>query len=296
MRFRGDDLDNRRRCRVCNSGRLVVERLANPRRPRTITAVSCESCRYVRIPENEKEYKVAKRARQLGGGRGPRMGTWDEPGREFKMAKLGLDLVRRKNASVLMYGAGQSIDNHHVAKLGRVGRVVIGDLVQTRHDAEFINTGLLATEKFDVVVASEVLEHFPDPYENFDNLFSYVKDDGIIVASTNIRDGLPMSKVSYIWCGGHVSYWSPQALRIIARAFDMHLDFRVPKANIGRAGPRKRYVLFSRSPAVMEAVADWFGAHMYAPSEDPWAERHEAPTPIPDGPIAPSSGESSVAQ
>jgi SAM-dependent methyltransferase len=214
------------------------------------------------------------------------MGTWEEPGREFGMAQLGLEVLGRDNASVLMYGAGQSIDNHHVARLPGVGRVAIGDLVQLRHDADFINTSELAAEQFDVVVASEVLEHFPDPHKDLQNLFSYVRDDGIIVAGTNIRDSLPLRKVAYLRIGGHVSYWSPRSLRIMAETYGMHIDFRVPLCATGRGGVRKRYILFSRSEDVMTSVAEWFGTHMYAPSERPDATRHEKAADIPSEPVA----------
>ncbi|HEX3824047.1 MAG TPA: hypothetical protein VHV79_06255, partial [Mycobacteriales bacterium] len=108
-----------------------------------------------------------------------------------------------------------------------------------------------------------------------ENLFSYVKGDGIIVAGTNIRDKLPMRKVGYIWAKGHVSYWSPKSLRTIADQFEMNLDFRVPICATGKIGPRKRYVIFSRSRDVINSVSDWFGSHMYAPSERPDAARHE---------------------
>jgi SAM-dependent methyltransferase len=150
-----------------------------------------------------------------------------------------------------------------------------------RHDAEFVDINGLSTDPFDVVIASEVLEHFPDPRANFANLFSYAKDDGIIIAGTNIRDALPMTKVSYMWPRGHVSYWSPPALRVIAREFDMHLDFRMPHCGIGAGGPRKKYVIFSRSLDVMDSVADWFGAHAFAPSERPDATRHEEAPELP---------------
>lgn len=268
-------------CLVCHSPRLRRVPMTNPRDGRMMTAVCCLVCRYASFPDNHRDYSAATNATGLGGGTGARMGTWEEPGREFGMGKLGLQVLARPNASVLVYGAGQSIDNHHIAKLPRAGRVAIGDLVHLRHDAEFINTTELGTDPFDVVVASEVLEHFPDPHRNFANLFSYVKDDGIIVAGTNIRDYLPMTKVMYMWVGGHVSYWSPQALRLIARENEMYLDFRVPRCASGRAGPRKRYVLFSRSRDVMDSVADWFGSHMYAPSERPDATRHEHAAELP---------------
>jgi SAM-dependent methyltransferase len=260
--------------------------MTHPTDGHTLIAVCCDSCRYVSLPGNHKDYLAAADTKTLGGGRGARMGTWEQPGREYGMATLGLQVLARKNASVLIYGAGQSIDNHHIAKLPRAGRVAIGDLVRFRNDADFVDTTGLSSDPFDVVIASEVLEHFPDPRPNFKNLFSYVKDDGIIIAGTNIRDALPMRKVQYLWPPGHVSYWSPSALRIIAREFDMHVDFRVPHCAVGPRGPRKRYILFSRSLEVMESVADWFGSHMYAPSEPPEATRLAAAPEIPGGTTA----------
>jgi SAM-dependent methyltransferase len=271
-------------CLVCQSTKMRDVVMKNRKTGRKMTAVCCDDCRYVSLPDNRRDYHAAVSTKNLGGSGAPRMGTWEEPGREYGMAKLGLQVLGRKNASVLMYGAGQSIDNHHIAKLRRAGRVAIGDLVPLRGDAECVNTTELSTDPFDVVLASEVLEHFPDPHPNFENLFSYVKDDGIIIASTNIRDSLPMRKVGYVWPAGHVSYWSPQALRLIARKFGMHLDFRVPLCATGGPGPRKRYVIFSRSLDVMDSVADWFGSHTYAPSERPDAARHEAA--VLPGPLA----------
>jgi hypothetical protein len=167
----------------------------------------------------------------------------------------------------LVYGAGQSLDVHHIAKLPQSGRVAIGDLVKLRDDAEFIDINQISSNPFDVVVASEVLEHFPDPWQNLRNLFSYVKDDGIIIAGTNIRDHGPLKTVSYLWYRGHVSYFSPESLRLIARAEGMHLDFRFPHRAIKYRRKCKRYIIFSRSATVMEGVADWFGSEVYAPSE-----------------------------
>ena len=68
---------------------------------------------------------------------------------------------------------------------------------------------------------------------------------------------------------GHTSYYSPNSLRVIARQNQVLVDFRVPVAATGKVGPRKRYVLMSRSRAIMDSVCDYFGSHMFAPSEPP---------------------------
>jgi SAM-dependent methyltransferase len=254
-------------CVACLSPHISPELLTHGPTGRTITAQVCQRCRFVGLPENSYDYMGADTTRNLAGGVGARCGTTENPGREFGMARLGIATLKRKDLSVLVYGAGESVDNHHIEKLDRISRVAIGDLIKLRDDAEYVNTSKLATEKFDIVVASEVIEHFPEPRENFANLFSFVADDGIIIASTNIRDHAQLNKLAYIWSRGHVAYYSPRSLRVISRSLDMHVDFRVPLVATGLCGPRKRYVIFSRSTDVMDSVSDWFGSHMYAPSE-----------------------------
>ena len=263
------------RCLICGSDALSGETVTKPgigrvSRRRTGTVLNllvCQQCRYVSSPEASHDYAAAASTQGLSGGLAERCATIENPGRETGMAKLGLEVLQRPNASVMIYGAGQSLDVHHIAKLPMCGRVAIGDLVDLRDDAEFFDINETSTDPFDVVVASEVLEHFPDPWKNLKNLFSYVKDDGIIVASTNVRDLGSLNTVNYLWCRGHVSYFSPEALRIVARSEGMHLDFRFPLIATRYRRKCKRYVIFSRSAEVMEAVADWFGAEVYAPSE-----------------------------
>jgi SAM-dependent methyltransferase len=260
--------DSTLRCLVCGSDELTGQRIVRTAgKRRTLRLLVCEQCRYVSLPDNGHDYARVASTQGLSGGVAPRCATVDTPGRETAMARLGLEVLQRPNASVLVYGAGQSLDVHHIAKLPQSGRVAIGDLVKLRDDAEFIDINQISSDPFDVVVASEVLEHFPDPWQNLKNLFSYVKDDGIIIAGTNIRDHGPLNTVIYLWHRGHVSYFSPESLRHIARAEGMHLDFRFPLKATRYRRKCKRYIIFSRSATVMEGVADWFGAEVYAPSE-----------------------------
>src|SRR4051812_34875861 len=175
-------------CLVCGSRKLRSQTVDHVRKGGKLNLIICQKCRYVSSPDAAHDYAAATTTSGLSGGSSPRLATEDRPGRETGMAKLGLEALQRPNASVLIYGAGQSLDFQHIAKLPLCGRVAIGDLVRLRDDAAFVDITKLSKDPFDVVVASEVLEHFPEPWENFKNLFSYVKDDGIIVAGTNIRD------------------------------------------------------------------------------------------------------------
>jgi SAM-dependent methyltransferase len=221
----------------------------------------------VKVLHNFHDYTTSESIEDLGVG--SRCGTHDTTGREFGMAKLAAVVLGRPRLDVLVYGAGRSLDNLHIAKLPKVRRVAIGDIMRVRDEADFIDIGAPAKETFDVVIASEVIEHFKNPRKDFAQLFSFVHRAGILVCSTNVYDGGNLNRQTYILARGHVSYYTPAALRRIAKANKMHVDFRLPASAKGAAGPRKRYVIFSHSQDVMESLSDYFGSQPYAPSEKP---------------------------
>jgi hypothetical protein len=248
--------------------------VTNRRSGESLTVRICGECGHVAIPKNVHDY-VAETASVVDFGTQlkPRHGTEDTPGREYAMANLGITVLGRRPVDVLVYGAGKSIDNRHIATLEAVGTVAIGDVVRVRDDVDFVDTTLPASRTFDVVVACEVIEHFVKPRADFPRLFEHVDAKGLLICSTNVYDGGDLSRQGYIYERGHVSYYTPKALRAIARENGIHVDFRVPLSATGQAGPRKRYVFFSRSLPVMEALSDFFGQTMYAPSEPPAPRR-----------------------
>jgi SAM-dependent methyltransferase len=264
-------------CLVCGAADTRARVVTSRRNGRQMTALVCVNCKYVHLPENAHDYTQSVSTKSLGVA--PRVGTKNRTGREFGMAQLGVEVLGRKELSVLIYGVGRSLDNVHIGKLSEVGRVAIGDIMKIRDDAEFVDISKPAAEPFDIVVACEVIEHFADPQNDFANLFAYFADDGVLVCSTNINDGHRLDGQAYIFGRGHVSYYSPEALRAVASKHGVRVDFRVPLSGTGPAGPRKRYVIFTRSDAVMDRVSDYFGRHMYAPSESPTITRRRASRP-----------------
>lgn len=252
-------------CLVCGSAkqRERTVRYTRDESKKCVVRV-CQKCGYVHMPGHvESRYTGKKTMEDLPGGHG-RLGTREIPGREFHMAKMAVDILGGGKHSVLLYGAGRSLDNHHIAKLPEVKRVAIGDIMKVRDDAEFIDANDPPRKRFSVVVASEVIEHFRDPHEDFAKLLRLVRKDGLLVCGTNIYDGGPLAADRYIFYPDHTSYYTPQVLRRIADKAGVHLDFRSPL--VGQ-GMRKRYVLMSRSAQVMKDVADYFGTEVYAPSE-----------------------------
>lgn len=252
------------RCRVCRSRDLVHRDLTYVVDPRKTCSIRrCVHCGYVAILRSEES--LWKERTKLGAGHGSvRIGTHDRVGREFHIAKMAVDILGRDKLSVLMYGAGAGLDNVHVERLEEVRRVAIGDIMKVRDDADFVDLTQPAREQFDIVIASEVVEHFRNPRPDFDRLFGFVQGDGLIVAATNIHTGNDLARDHYVFFPDHTSYYSPRALRKIANDAGFHVDFRAPL--IGQR-MRKRYVFFSRSSAVLEDVACYFGTEVYAPSE-----------------------------
>jgi SAM-dependent methyltransferase len=251
-------------CLVCQAPALrrrTVTSATDSHKSRDVNV--CPACGYVAIDElSVDRYRGKTSIDELPGG-GPRIGTQERRGREFHMGRMAVEILGRDGVDVLVYGAGRSMDNHHLAALEPVREVAIGDIMRVRDDAPFHDANLPATRTFDVVVASEVIEHFRTPHEDFAKLFQFVAEDGLLVCGTSIKDGSQLAKHPYIFYPDHTSYYTPRALQIIAHEHGFRLDFRSPQG----AGQRKRYVLFSRSAAVLEQVAVYFGTRAFAPSE-----------------------------
>jgi Methyltransferase domain len=251
-------------CRVCGSAKTRVRRVARP--TRTYEVRVCQSCRYVSNAGNTVDYTTFTSVTRFA--LTPRVGTAERPGREFHMAEMGAQILGRRGLSVMVFGAGRSLDYQHIAKLPGVRRVVMSDVVDLRGEADFINITKGTAERFDLIIACEVVEHFIDPSSEFPRLFDLLTKNGLLVCSTNIYDGGRVGKQSYLYLRGHTSYYSPRAIAVIARRSRMLFDFRFPAAGLKTMGPRKRYVLFTRSVGTLQRVAEWFGDHPYAPAED----------------------------
>ena len=142
------------------------------------------------------------------------------------MARMALQILGRKGGqNVLVYGAGRSLDNLHIQRLPRVGTVSIADIMKVRDDAPFIDVNDPGKQRFPVVVASEVIEHFRDPWSDFATLLGLVDPQGLLVCGTNIHDGRPnLERDRYIYYRDHTSYYSVESLRRIATAMGFYVE------------------------------------------------------------------------
>ena len=254
------------RCLVCGSRNTKLRIVERRDKNRRYKIRICQRCQHVSNFENTVDYTAFTSVRKFR--LTPRVGTADHMGREFHMAKMGVDILRRTSLQVMVFGAGRSLDYRHIAKLPEVGVVVMSDVVDLGVDVDFINITKGTNRRFDLIIACEVVEHFTDPRSEFPRLFKLLSEDGLLICSTNIYDGKNVASHTYLYSRGHVSYYSPRAIREIAGRSGMLFDFRVPAIATGSAGPRKRYVLFTRSTDNLQQVAEYFGKRIYAPSED----------------------------
>jgi hypothetical protein len=253
-------------CVVCLETPVTLLEVKSTQPPHEVwTLHVCTGCGHVAHPGNTYDYRALHSIDEMP--ERARIGTAERQGREFNMARMAAEILARGDLDVLIYGAGRSLDNRHIAKLEGVRSVTISDIMRVRDDDAFIESDQPAPRRFALVVASEVVEHFLDPRAELKHLLSFVEDDGLLICSTNILDGTDLAKQFYAFIPGHTSLYSAHSLGLLARENGYLIDFRLPLVATGYAGLRKRYVLMSRSPEVMAAVAEYFGSHAFAPSE-----------------------------
>lgn len=262
------------RCLACGAGRPRHRNITYAKDGTVFEVRICRVCGHVGNPDNVHDYRNFKQLDKLP--MRARVGTADRKGREFHMARMATEIMGRSDLDVLVYGAGRSFDNRHIGALPGVRDVAVADVMKLRDDAEFIDINKPASKQFPLVIACEVVEHFLNPAVEFPALFAHVAKGGLLVCSTNVYDGSDMGKHKYIFTPGHTSYYTPEALIHLARSNGYHLDFRAPLVATGYGGPRKRYLFFSKDASQLTNVSAYFGRHLFAPSERPWANKELA--------------------
>ena len=255
-------------CPVCGGEEDVVSHTCRikPYKDKTQRGHQCRSCGLIRYPDNVGHFaKVIARQSTEATLRELRNATDERPGREFFMAEMGMEIVSKHNASVSFFGSGLNTDHLWLKRKYPEITTKLVDL-ENMQEAENFESIASATPS-DVVVASEVIEHFTEPVEHFKSLLRLVNDDGILICSSNIYDGTDISMHQYPFVAGHVAYWTPLALIKLASDMGCFVDFRTPAVGLTRGGPRKKYIIFYKSTQNMFRTSLYFGTHMHAPSE-----------------------------
>jgi len=264
---------DRPHCPACRSAAVQAETVACslPQLSElSFRFLTCGDCGFIANPDNRHDYTDAGFDAPSTPGQNARTGDGLRPGREFRMAEMAADILARytpdRVGNLVVYGAGLSRDHTLIARDLPFDRVALCDMANFQQAEDFVPHDARG-QAFNVVIASEVIEHFVDLEVDFANLFAKARHDGLIVASTNLADGAPLHRLSYPFSLGHTAYHSGRSLQAVCRRFGMRVDFRTPFNATRGAGPRKRYVLFYRDPQMGEAVAQYFADHHLAPSE-----------------------------
>lgn len=229
-----------------------------------MTVQVCERCGYVEMPDaaRRSQIRTVVPGRMRSRGRAA-----DRRDRELGMALLAVDVLARPDLSVLLCGYGRSAGNRCVARLAAVAQVVGQDITAISEDREFVGDGPSGGERFDVVIAADIVERFSDPHAGFAKVFGLVAPDGVLICSLRVYDSRDLGQQRHRFGRTHASHYTPKSLRRLAGAHNQYVDFRLP-AREPHAGKRQRYVIFARSQTVMESVSDYFGRHRFAPPDD----------------------------
>lgn len=227
----------------------------------------CTKCGFVRVLENPWDYAASGFERE-DSTIGPRVGTADHRGREFHMAALAVAALQRDDLDVLIVGAGKSEDWRHIAALDEVRSVTTTDLENFCGSPNFVALDERPDDRYDLVIACEVAEHLGDPAADLGAMCRNARrGTGMVVLSTNLYDGTDLARHLYVFIPGHISYYTPESLAVIAAQNDMRIDFRLPKVALGVGGPRKRYVFLAADDPSLERLNEYFAANHLAPSE-----------------------------
>ena len=108
-----------------------------------------------------------------------------------------------------------------------------------------------AEEKFDVIVAVEVFEHFQDPHYYFQMLTDHLKEGGIICGTTDFYPGGKLEndvEPGHLTPDNHIVYWSNSSMQYLAETKGMSVEaFELirpgsvlPDAHFGILWPNKR--------------------------------------------------------
>lgn len=269
---------NAEQCLACASTDIAVRTItctaANYSKGKTFEFTFCRRCRFVSNPGNGHDYRESTAFEEASSlpESSRRVGDGIKPGREYRMAEMGLDILRRccgeGRPEVLVFGFGMSRDHQLIEEKLPASRVAVSDMSNYQSAADFVPLPSRQAE-FDLVIACEVIEHFTDLQQDFANLLSKVRSRGLVIASTNMHDGVPLAGLAYPFEVGHTAYYSGQSLQAICDQLGggIRLDFRTPAVAFQGSGPRKRYVFFYRDPAVGQSIAQYFADHHVAPSE-----------------------------
>jgi len=124
----------------------------------------------------------------------------------------GLKYIDAK--TVLDYGCGSNFIVQHILK----------DKAYNVTSYDPIYSNIRINGCFDLIVASEVIEHFRYPIPEFTKLLSYLKDGGVLAISSSLNnDSIDLKSWYYLNDPTHFSIYSEESILYLANYFNLEL-------------------------------------------------------------------------
>ncbi len=255
-------------CPVCSTPQDLSEKTcrSKPYVGKTLQHRYCPACGFSQLEDNQESINSLFNKGELDDQRrNHRNANAQRPGREFHMARLGIQLLGKTPESITFFGAGTNTDHQWVSDQYPGIKPKLVDLYNVQQHPAY--ESIESATPSSLVIACEVIEHFADPVKHFESLFRIVAEDGLLICSTNVNDGSDIELHNYPFIPGHTAYWSPLSLIAIGGRYGYMVDFRAPEVCFSKNWPRKRYVLFFKKAQTMLSISEYFGRHLAAPSE-----------------------------
>jgi SAM-dependent methyltransferase len=182
-----------------------------PRSGRLVAYCLCPSCGFCFAPEF-LAWEASDFAKYIYNGDYERV----DPDCKGERQKDQIEVLERllgggkDRISHVDYGAGLGLLSGQLAERG---------WQSTAYDP-YLNRGRKPAQRFDLVTAFEVFEHVPHPNALMDDIQSLLKQDGLLLFSTILSDGLirPSSPLDWWYAAprnGHISLYSAKSLRLL---------------------------------------------------------------------------------
>jgi len=197
-----------RTCPVCEA-RAPFERISGYGR----TFLKCRSCSHIWAHDYSRMRALIGMGMSTCGGEA-------ESGGDTEMFLARFSAERFGSKSILLFGTGPTRAFRVLLEQGYdvYGCDVSADVIKLRQDEfgseRFFHVDQLADQKFDVIIATEVIEHFFEPIPEMKQVIAHLNPGGVFCGSTGFsQDGkVDEGPNRYMRPRGHVIYWSQQSL------------------------------------------------------------------------------------
>lgn len=202
-------------CPLCSSSQTHFSIQAYGR-----TYWECDECGLIFLSPSERLAPAAEYAHYLTHENNP-----SDPRYRSFLDRLALPLIARLSpgAQGLDYGSGPG--------------PTLSLMLQERgfptqiYDPHFAPDGSVLAASYDFITATEVVEHFHSPRQEFQRLDALLQPNGFLGLMTEIfLDDRPFDKWHYPRDPTHVSFYRVQTIEWIAESF--HYDLEIPARNV----------------------------------------------------------------